>query len=123
MTVSDPLWVGVALIGGVGAVSRFVLDGVVSQWVGRTLPVGTFVINITGSFLLGVLTGLSLSGNALLLFGTAADGAFTTFSTWMLETHRLAEDGQPGLGVANAVVSLLIGFGAAALGRVVGTHA
>jgi CrcB protein len=71
----------------------------------------------------GLLTGLALSGDALLLVGTAAVGSYTTFSTWMLETHRLGEDGEVGPAIGNVVVSILVGVGAAALGRVIGAHA
>ena len=121
--MTDALWVGVALIGGLGALARFTLDGLVSERMGRNLPLGTFAINISGAFVLGLLTGLALSADQYVLEGTAAIGSYTTFSTWMLETHRLGEDGQVWPGVANALVSVLLGVGAAALGRFVGTHA
>jgi CrcB protein len=121
--MSDGLWIAVALIGGLGAVARFTLDGLVSQWFGRSLPFGTFVINISGALVLGLLTGLALPTDQYLLEGTAAIGSYTTFSTWMLETHRLGEDGQIWPGIANAVVSVLVGVSAAALGRVIGGHA
>jgi len=120
--MTDQMWIGVAIIGGIGATSRFLLDGLVSQWCGRSLPFGTLAINITGSFVLGLLTGLALPAHAQLLFGTAAVGSYTTFSTWMLETHRLGEDGQIGPGLGNLGVSLLLGVGAAAVGRLVGVH-
>jgi CrcB protein len=116
------VWVGVALLGGAGATGRFLLDGLVSQRVGRNLPFGTFLVNISGSFVLGLLTGLTLSGNAALLLGTATVGSYTTFSTWMLETHRLGEDGQVLPGIGNALVSVLVGVAAAALGRTIGVH-
>jgi CrcB protein len=121
--MSARIWVEVAVIGGLAAVGRFLLDGVVSQWFGRSLPWGTFVVNITGSFVLGLLTGLALSGDALLLVGTAAVGSYTTFSTWMLETHRLGEDGEAGPAIGNVIVSIVVGVGAAVLGRVIGAHA
>jgi fluoride exporter len=113
-------WLGVAGLGGVGAIARFVLDGAVSGKIGRDLPVGTFVINISGAFLLGLLAGVALSGAALILAGTATLGAYTTFSTWMLETHRLREDGEFRAALGNIAVSLGVGIGAAALGHVVG---
>jgi CrcB protein len=65
---------------------------------------------------------LALEGNALLLAGTATLGSYTTFSTWMLETHRLAEDGELPLAAVNISMSLAIGVGAAALGRLIGGH-
>lgn len=112
-----------AALGGLGAIGRFLFDGIVSQRLGRGLPFGTFAVNMTGALVLGLLTGLALSGDALLLLGTATVGSYTTFSTWMLETHRLGEDGQLGQGISNALVSVVVGVAAAALGRVIGAHA
>jgi CrcB protein len=77
-------------------------------------------VNITGAFLLGLLAGLDLAGDALLLAGTATIGSYTTFSTWMFETQRLGEDGAGAALAVNVVASLACGVGAAALGRVVG---
>lgn len=115
------VWVGVALLGGVGALARFFVDGVVSERSGGDLPVGTFVVNLSGAVLFGLLTGLALNGDALLLAGTAVLGSYTTFSTWMLESHRLAEDDRPWMGWANIAVSLMAGVAAAALGRAIGS--
>jgi fluoride exporter len=120
--MSAGVWIGVALLGGLGAVARFTLDGLASQRFGRSLPFGTLVVNVTGSFLLGLVAGLTLSADASLLLGTATIGSYTTFSTWMLETHRLGEDGRLGPAIANVLVSLAIGVGAAALGRTIGVH-
>ena len=58
-----------------------------------------------------------LSGDALVIAGTAAIGSYTTFSTWMLETQRLAEDGEGRSGLANIVVSMGVGLAAAAAQR------
>ncbi|MGH2868073.1 MAG: fluoride efflux transporter CrcB [Solirubrobacteraceae bacterium] len=113
------VWIGVALLGGVGAVVRFVLDTVISARADGDLPLGTLTVNLSGAFVLGLLTGLNLVGNTLLLAGTATIGAYTTFSTWMLETHRLAEDRAHRIAVLNIVLSLAAGIGAAALGRVI----
>ena len=110
-------------MGGLGAVARFVLDRLVSSRVRSELPFGTFVINVSGAFLLGLLDGLALSGNAMILAGTATLGAYTTFSTWMLETQRLAEDGEFALGLVNVMASVAVGFGAVALGHLIGVHA
>jgi CrcB protein len=65
---------------------------------------------------------VALTGDALLLVGTATLGSYTTFSTWMLETQRLTEDGELGPAVANVLVSLIVGLGAIALGRTLGAH-
>lgn len=112
--------IGVGLAGGIGAVLRFVLDGTVANQAGRAFPFGTLLVNITGAFALGVLVGAAVNQDAYRLAGTGLIGAFTTFSTWAFESHRLGEDGQLRLGVLNFVVSLLLGLAAAWAGRVVG---
>lgn len=115
-------WLGVALLGGVGAGARFLLDSLVSERVGGELPVGTLAVNASGSLLLGLLVGLAVSGSALVLAGTATLGSYTTFSTWALETQRLAEDARSSAAILNVLLSLLIGVGAAVLGRSIGAH-
>jgi fluoride exporter len=114
------LWLAVGVLGGLGAIARFVIDARVSANTGAQFPLGTLLVNLSGALVLGVLVGLALSGEAYLLTGTAVIGSYTTFSTWMLESHRLAEDGRRRLLVANVVLSLLVGVGAAALGRLLG---
>ncbi|MGH3781594.1 MAG: fluoride efflux transporter CrcB [Pseudonocardiaceae bacterium] len=116
------LWVGLALIGGAGSVLRFVVDGAIASRTGRAFPYGTLVVNLSGSVLLGLITGLALSHDGALLAGTAAVGSYTTFSTWMFETQRLGEDRQTPSLVANVVVSLVAGVVAAALGRLLGSY-
>jgi fluoride exporter len=113
------VWAGVALLGGVGALLRFAVDGAIAERARSELPWGTLAVNVSGSLVLGLLAGLTLHGDALLLAGTAALGSYTTFSTWMLETHRLGEDGSLALGLLNVVLSLVVGVGAAALGRAI----
>ncbi len=103
--------VAVGLAGGAGAAGRVLLDGVAAGMAARTrgFPVGTLVVNLSGAFLLGLLAGLSLGTSANRLLGTGLIGGFTTFSTWMYETHRLAEQRRPGLAAINLVVSLIGG--------------
>ena len=114
------VWVGAALVGGVGSVLRFLVDGVVSSRTGRAFPYGTLVVNISGALVLGLLAGLALSGNQALLAGTAAVGSYTTFSTWMLESQRLTEERQVRSAALNIVVSLVLGVTAAAIGAAIG---
>jgi fluoride exporter len=116
------VWIGVGLLGGIGALFRFFLDGLIAARVGRDFPLGTFVINISGATILGFLVGLGFTGDRLLLAGTATLGSYTTFSTWMFESQRLVEDGELAIAGANILVSLVVGLGAAALGRLMGTH-
>jgi CrcB protein len=101
--------IAVGLIGGAGAVGRLLLDGGVSaRWTG-SFPLGTLVVNLLGSFALGVLVGAGTGEDALRLLATGLLGSFTTFSTWMLETQRLAEDGEGRIAAANITVSLVLG--------------
>ena len=111
---------GVGLLGGVGAIGRFLLDGAVAGRVGRDFPYGTLVVNVIGAFALGVLVGAALDQNAYRLAGTGLVGAFTTFSTWALESHRLGEDGELRLGVLNFAISLMLGIVAVWGGRHLG---
>jgi CrcB protein len=120
--LSVGVWVGVGLLGGAGALLRFFVDGLVAARVGRDFPLGTFVVNMTGSALLGLLVGLGVSGDGLVLAGTATLGSYTTFSTWMLESQRLVEDGELAIAAGNVLLSLAVGLGALALGRLVGGH-
>jgi fluoride exporter len=120
--VSVGLWCAVAGVGGCGAIARFLLDGAVSARLGGPFPVGTFVVNLSGAFLLGVLTGLRLTPGELLIAGTATLGSYTTFSTWILESQRLTEDGDPRGAAVNLLLSLALGVVAAALGRTLGVQ-
>jgi len=116
------VWVAVVLIGGAGSVLRFYVDGIVGPAFRTGFPYGTLVVNLSGAVVLGLLTGLALAGDAWLLAGTAAVGSYTTFSTWMLETQRLAEERQHRKAVLNIVVSLVLGVTAAYAGRLLGAH-
>jgi CrcB protein len=109
------LMIGIGLLGGVGAVARFLLDGAVTARAGAAFPWGTLAVNLTGAFALGLLVGVA--DDTYRLFGTGLLGAYTTFSTWMLESHRLAEDGRLRLGALNFVLSLAAGVAAVWLGR------
>ena len=120
--MSALVWPAVVVIGGAGSVLRFYVDGIVAAASGRDFPYGTLVVNLSGAVVLGLITGLALSGDAALLAGTAAVGSYTTFSTWILETQRLTEERQLRKAVANIVVSLVLGVAAAALGRLIGAQ-
>ncbi len=117
------VWLAVVLVGGSGAIGRFLLDSVIGERAGRSFPYGTFAVNISGALLLGLLAGLGVQGNLYLIVGTAALGSYTTFSTWMLENHRLAEDSEIPRAIVNVLLSLAVGFGAALLGHAIGAHA
>jgi fluoride exporter len=120
VTGSALLWVAVALVSGAGACSRFLLDlAVQDRWAGR-FPLGILVVNGLGSFLLGVLHGAGVAGDELLLSGTALLGSFTTFSTWMVQSERLAAEGDDALALVNLAGSLAVGLAAVVLGWALG---
>ena len=118
------IYLVVALGGFVGAPSRYLIDRAVNNRVESDLPWGTFLVNISGSFVLGLLTGLSLSNHlssvAKALLGTGFCGAYTTFSTFTFETVRLIEVGQYLEATLNAVVSLVVGLVGAGVGLAIG---
>jgi CrcB protein len=118
--VSLAVWVGVAILGGCGALARFGLTLLVADRLHPHLPVGTLTVNVSGAFLLGLLAGASLEGDARLLLGAGAIGSYTTFSTWMVETQRIEEAGKRRLAVTNVVLSIALGLTAVALGRLLG---
>ena len=113
-------------IGGFfGAIARRVVDVVVTERAGVTFPLGTLVINVSGSFVVGLLFAwmlerdvLPMSLRAPLMIGFL--GAYTTFSTWMLESWRLVEDGAWALAVLNLAGSVAIGLIAVVAGLAVG---
>jgi CrcB protein len=110
------LWVGVALLGGLGAVARLFAEQGVRRQLTMTFPIGTTVVNISGAFALGLLDSLGLGHTATTLLGTGFLGAYTTFSGWMLESRSLAEQKKTGHAVANIAVSVVLGLAAAAAG-------
>ena len=112
--------IGVGLLGGLGAIARFILDGTVAGRLGRAFPYGMLTVNVLGSFLLGDFVGAALGPDTYRLVGTGLVGGFTTFSTWTLESHRLGEDGELHLGALNFAVSLALGVTAAWAGRHLG---
>jgi len=112
------LWVSMA--GSAGAVTRFVVDGAVRARFGRRFPVGTFIINVTGSLLLGLLTGLVLfrhePGALTTVAGTGFCGGYTTFSAASFETVRFLQRRAYALAALNGAGSLLLSLAAAAAG-------
>jgi len=114
----NTLWV--ALGGAAGSVARYQLQALSTRRLGTQFPWGTLAVNLSGALALGILHGAGVSGDALRLFGTGLLGAYTTFSTWMLESHRLGEDGRLRLGWANVLVSLALGLACVWLGDQIG---
>jgi CrcB protein len=111
---------GIAVAGALGAPVRYLLDGFVQDRTDGVFPRGTFVINVTGSFTLGLLTGLLLyhgfPSDPKIVLGTGFCGAYTTFSTFTYETVRLAEERAFGAALQNTFSSILVPALAAAAG-------
>jgi fluoride exporter len=108
------------LAAAVGAPLRYVVDQAIQQrWPGA-FPAGTLTVNVTGSLLLGLLTGLAahhgLPAQVVTVLGTGLLGAYTTFSTFSYETVRLLEDGAVAEAGLNVGGSLALGLAAAAAG-------
>ena len=118
------LFVAVALAGGFGAALRLVVDGLVQARVRSSVPVGTLVINVAGSLLLGLITGLSLAlwlpAAWHLVLGGGLMGGFTTFSTASYETVRLARARRSVAAVTTGLGMLVLAVSCAFLGLWVG---
>jgi CrcB protein len=114
------LAVGVAVAAAVGAALRYLVDQIVQHQHDQTFPWGTFVINVSGSLLLGLVTGLAvhhgLPAVAATVIGVGLLGGYTTWSTYLWESIALAETGAIGQAALNVVGSLAAGFAAAAAG-------
>jgi CrcB protein len=120
--MKEVLWVGLG--GFIGANARYLLGAWVAARFGATFPYGTFVINVTGSFVLGVIMGLLdahvLAPAVRLSLAIGFVGAYTTFSTFTYETLRLIENGSLLLATANVVGSVVVGMLAAVAGLAAG---
>src|SRR5437899_6611336 len=118
--MSPLAWVAFVLAGALGAPLRYVVDSVVSARTEGVFPWGTFVINATGSFALGLVTGLALyhafPSTPKIVLGTGLCGAYTTFSMFTFEAVRLVEEGAINEAFRNAVGTLVICAAASALG-------
>jgi CrcB protein len=118
--VSAPAWIAVGLLGGLAAAARFGLDAEIAARAGGRFPLGILAVNLSGAFALGVVSGAGLDGEALAIVAGGAIGSYTTFSTWILDSHRLDTAGGSRLARLNIALSLLGGFAALVLGRLLG---
>lgn len=119
------VFAALSVTGGVGAVLRFVVDGAVRSRFRSRYPLGTTLINVSGSLVLGLLTGLSLRSAIpaplLLVLGTGLLGGYTTFSTASLETVRLLQDREYARAFTNGFGMLAAAVLAAVLGLWLGS--
>jgi len=118
--VSPLAWAGFVIAAAVGAPLRYLVDGAIAERAEGVFPWGTFVINASGSLVLGVLTGLGLYHAfpkvPKVILGTGFCGSYTTFSTFTYETVELLEEGALNEAARNALGTILVGAGAAARG-------
>ncbi len=110
----------VALAGGLGALLRLLVARAVTvRSHGRPLAIGTFAVNLSGAFLLGLLVGLAPGTHAAMIVGTGLLGGYTTFSTWMFESQRFVREAAARAAAINVVASAALGLGAVWLGRAI----
>lgn len=118
------VFIALAAAGGLGASSRMLLDGLIKSRVSTALPWGTIIINVSGSLVLGLLTGLA-GANLLpeawhLVLGTGFLGGYTTFSTASFESVRLLQERRWAAGLVNGFGTLVFATAAAAIGMWLG---
>jgi len=118
--VSATGWVAVGLLGGAAAAARFLIDASFAARTDHPFPLGVLAINLAGTLALGLVAGAALEGEALVVVAGGGIGSFTTFSTWMLDSHRLADAGHSRLVWLNLGLSLVVGFAAVAAGHWLG---
>jgi fluoride exporter len=114
-------WIAVGLLGGIAAGARFLIDAEITARARSPFPLGILAVNLTGALALGIVSGTGLDGNALVIVAGGGIGSFTTFSTWILDSHRLEGAGHTRLATLNIGVSIIAGFAAVALGHWLGT--
>jgi CrcB protein len=118
--MSTPAWIAFLVAAAIGAPASYVLDGAVQDRVSGAFPWSTFVVNVSGCLVLGILTGLGLyhglHATTRTVIGTAGLGAYTTFSTFTYETVRLAEEGAVNEAFRNSAASFVVGLAAASGG-------
>jgi CrcB protein len=114
-------WIAVAGLGGAAATGRYLIDTAVAARTEHPFPRGILAGNIVGALALGLVAGAALEGEALVIVAGGGIGSFTTFSTWILDSHRLADANHARLAWLNVGLSLVAGFAAVALGHWLGT--
>jgi fluoride exporter len=115
----------IAIGGALGSIARFILGAYVGERMGTRFPYGTFVVNMSGCFVIGLSMAIltdrgHLSPNWRYLIPIGFIGAYTTFSTFEYETLRAIQDGQWLSGGLNVALSVIVGFAMVWLGNVAG---
>lgn len=102
--------------GALGSITRFRLGNIISQKVNTSFPIGTFLINITGALLLGLVSGIHIEGNMYLLLADGFLGAYTTFSTFMYEGVNMFQESEKKNAFYYVLGTLILGI----IGYVIG---
>jgi fluoride exporter len=118
--MSVPAWIAVGLLGGIAAGARFLLDFEISLRTRGAFPLGILAVNLSASLALGLVAGLALHGEALAIVAGGGIGSFSTFSTWILDSRRLAGAGLAQVAWLNIGLSIVAGFAAVTLGHWLG---
>jgi fluoride exporter len=118
--MTAPGWIAVGMLGGAAAAARFAIDAEIVARAGSEFPLGILAVNLSGALLLGIVAGAALHGEALVIVAGGGIGSFTTFSTWILDSHRLADAGLARLAWLNIAVSVAAGLAAVSLGHWLG---
>lgn len=121
--MSIMLAVLVAVAGGLGAAGRFAIDGIVRSRLAMSFPLGTMIINLSGSLFLGLLAGLVTAGfpnQVQILAGTGFLGGYTTFSSASVETLRLIQERRTAAVIANGLGMVVLATALALLGMIIG---
>jgi fluoride exporter len=119
--MTAPGWIAVGLLGGVAAAARFLIDAEIAARARSPFPLGILAVNLSGTFALGLVAGAALHGEALVIVAGGGIGSFTTFSTWILDSHRLRESGLARAAWLNIGLSLVAGLLAITLGHWLGS--
>lgn len=112
-------WVAVGLLGGLAAGARYLVDAEVSRRWEHTFPFGILFVNLAGAFLIGIVAGSALEGQMLVIVAGGIIGSFTTFSTWILDSHLLVRADLARFAWLNIAVSSVGGLAAVWLGQAI----
>lgn len=113
----DLVWVGIG--GAFGSLARYQLGKMIAQKFKSPFPVSTFIINLAGSILLGIVTGIGIGNGLSLLLADGFLGAFTTFSTFMYEGFTFFKDNQKKNAIVYISSTLILGIIGFTIGYVI----
>ncbi len=113
--------VAIGVAGAIGALARYGVSLAALRWLGNDFPYGTLYVNLIGCFLLGIIVELTMEDRSLapqtrVIVGTGFLGAFTTFSTFGVDTYRAMEAGAWGLAASNVAINVIGGLALVAAG-------